>query len=134
MRVKHVQHRNIQIYFCNIRMEHLQHYSRIFETCEIYACNMRQTLAKTEGSSLPAGSSRHRRGGGLGCGLVRAAPELWRMPSLPPRSSLGAAACPPMCGSLWVGRLSEIRKTRTHTRKIRTQKTRTLIRISTHGT
>jgi uncharacterized pyridoxamine 5'-phosphate oxidase family protein len=33
---------NIQIYFCNIQMKHLKH---MFETPEIYACNMKHTLA-----------------------------------------------------------------------------------------
>ena len=32
---------NIPIYFCNIHMKHLQHYSKIYETLETYACNMR---------------------------------------------------------------------------------------------
>ena len=31
---------NIPIYFCNIRMKHLQHTSETFETLKIDACNM----------------------------------------------------------------------------------------------
>ena len=31
---------NIPIYFCNIRMKHLQHTSKTSETLETYACNM----------------------------------------------------------------------------------------------
>ena len=41
-----MQYRNIQIYFCNIRMKHLQYYSKTFETREIYTYNMQQTLSK----------------------------------------------------------------------------------------
>jgi len=52
MHLKHVQHRNIQIYFCNIRIKHLQHCSKTFETRETFACNMRQTLAKTGDGEL----------------------------------------------------------------------------------
>ena len=43
---EHMQHRNIQIYFCNIQMKYLQYYFRPFETRETYACNMLQTQAK----------------------------------------------------------------------------------------
>jgi hypothetical protein len=32
---------NIPIYFCNIRVKHLQHTFKTFRTLEIYACNMR---------------------------------------------------------------------------------------------
>jgi hypothetical protein len=31
---------NIQIYFCNIHMKHLQRTSEISETSETYSCNM----------------------------------------------------------------------------------------------
>ena len=56
MCVKQVQHHNIQIYFCNIRMKHFQYYSKIFETRETFAFNMRQTLTKTEdGEDLDLG-------------------------------------------------------------------------------
>ena len=35
-----MQYRNIQIYFCNIRMKHSQYCSKTFGTPEIYICNM----------------------------------------------------------------------------------------------
>jgi hypothetical protein len=31
---------NITIYFCNIKMKHLQHPDKIYETLETQACNM----------------------------------------------------------------------------------------------
>ena len=43
---KHVQHRDIQIYFYNIRIKHLQYYFKIFKTRE--TCHLQQTLAKRE--------------------------------------------------------------------------------------
>jgi len=98
MRVKHVQYRNIQIYFCNIPMKQLQHYFKTFETRE--TCNMQQTLTKTEEDGQ-LGSSRHRRSSlswrshrqGSSHGLMR------RYPGALPRrrqasSSFGMAAPP----------------------------------------
>ena len=44
MCLKHLQHRNIKIYFCNIRREHLQHSSEASETHGTYACNMHKPV------------------------------------------------------------------------------------------
>ena len=53
---ENVQYCYIQIYFCNTRMKYLQHCSETFETHETFACNMRQTLTKTEdGEDLDLG-------------------------------------------------------------------------------
>jgi hypothetical protein len=50
---------NIQIYFCNICMKHLQHTSKTSETLETYSCNMRFqrniSLLFRNGSSLARG-------------------------------------------------------------------------------
>jgi hypothetical protein len=36
---------NITIYFCNIKMKHLEHPDKIFETLEMQACNMRCAMS-----------------------------------------------------------------------------------------
>jgi hypothetical protein len=56
MRVKHMQHRNIQILPCNIPIKHLQHSSEMSETRETYSCNMQQNLAKRGGGGYGAGA------------------------------------------------------------------------------
>jgi hypothetical protein len=54
---------SILIYFCNIRMKHLQHISEALKTLEIYVCNMRFFLSwclwSIVGDVVPAADDLH---------------------------------------------------------------------------
>ena len=60
-----MQHHNIQIYFCNIRMKHSQYCSKTFGTPEIYICNMESahynTPIRSKATLLGPRRSTHQR-------------------------------------------------------------------------
>ena len=61
----HCNMNNILIYFCNIKMKHLQHQDETSETLETYSCNM--GFAWTNGGTL---TRRSMTAHGLGCAVA----------------------------------------------------------------
>jgi hypothetical protein len=64
------------MYFCNIRMKHLQHTSKIYETFKLYTCNMLHILVRPPPPSASGRRCSTVVAGGETRGLSRQGPTL----------------------------------------------------------